>query len=256
MPFTLTQFAAVSEATGLQLDQNLQLLGSAAPMACSVAGTNDITLTQQTSGSGSLVTTIAITAYVNGMQFCGIAASTNTGPMTGRVGALSQLPVYKPSPTGPVVLSGGEIVASCAFTLVVDGALNGGNGGCHLVSSLAVNGSTITPALVRASTGLQVGATTGPTLTNIVNATGLATFTALVPNATQEKTFTFSGVNATDKFLWAFPQPVSTGLVMSGYCIAGNGTLATMGVLLANVTAASTITQGATTIGVAAMRFV
>lgn len=254
MPFTLTQFTAATQGTGAQLDQNNKLLGSVAPMPCTVSGTNALTLTQQTSGSGAIATTIAITAYQTGMQFCGIASATNTGATTATVGAIGALSVYKPSPTGPVVLAGGEIVIGCAFTLQYDAALDGGNGGFHLISSLAVNGATIAPALVRASTGVQVGATTAPTLTGLLTRTTTVVFTALVPNSTQEQTFTIASVLSSDFLAWAFPQPVSTGLELSGYFVAGNGTIATLGVRLANVTTASTITQGTITVGVGAMR--
>lgn len=256
MPFTLTQFTAVSAATGAQLDNNNKLLGSVAPMPCTVSGTNALTLTAQTSGSGSVSTSIAITAYANYMIFCGIAAQTNTAATTAQYGALAALPVYKAGPSGPVALAGGEIVAGCAICLVYDLALNGGNGGFHLNATTAIVGGTISPALARLSTGLQIGATVNPTISNVLNGGGTLAFTALVPNATQEQTFTLAGVSLTDRMLWSFPQPVSTGLIMAGYVIAAGTVHATLGVRMANVTAASTITPGTITVGAAAFRLV
>lgn len=253
--FTLTQYTSATSATGASLDQNLKLLGAVAPMPCTASGTNAITLTQQTAGSGAIATTIGITAYQSGMQFSTIAAQSNNGATTARVGALAPLPVYKPSSAGPVALSGGEIIASCAITLLYDLNLNGGNGGFHLISSLPeINGGTIAPALVRASTGVQFGATTNPTVTNVRSASTAVVFTAIVPQIAQEQTFTMAGVLATDFLAWAFRQPVSLGLVQSGYFIAGNGTIATMGVRMGNITAASTITPGTVSVGVAAFR--
>lgn len=254
MPFTLTQLTSATQATGAQYDQNNKLLGAVAPMPCGIAGTNALVLTQQTAGSGAIATTIAITAYQTGMQFCGTAAQTNTGATTARVGGLSLLPVYKPAAGGPVVLAGGEIEINCAITLLYDATLDSGNGGFHLISSLAIAGSTITPALVRASAGIQLGATTSPTLTRLISDLRALAFTALVPNAAQEQTFTVAGVLSTDHIAWAFPQPVSLGLVLSGYFIAGNGTMATLGAKMANVTAASTITPGTVSVGMLALR--
>lgn len=257
MPFTLTQYTAAATATGASLDNNLKLLGAVAPMPCTIAGTNDLTFTQQTSGSGSITTTIAVTAYQTGMQICGIAASTNAAATTARIGALTQLPVYKPSPGGPVALAGGEIVAACAITLLYDGALNSGNGGWHLIATMtAITGATIVPALMRASTGIQIGSSAQPTLTALLNAGATLAFTSIVPNQTQEQTFVFTGASLTDRIAWNFPQPVSAGLILSGYVIAAASVAATLGVRMANVTAASTITPGTVTVGALAMRVV
>lgn len=253
--FTLTQFTAVVTATGAQLDQNNRLLGAVAPMPCTIAGTNDLVFTQQTAGSGSVATTIAVTAYQTGMQICGIAASSNSGATTARIGALSALNVYKPSPLGPVVLAGGEIVAGCAITLLYDAALNGSAGGWHLIATAsAITGATIVPGLVRPSIGIQMGDSTNPTLTMIKNGSATLAFTALVPNATAEQLFSIAGVSLSDRIAWNFPQPVSAGLILSGYVVAANSVQATLGVRMANVTAASTITPGTVTVGATAFR--
>lgn len=224
-------------------------------MPVTLAGTNTITGTQQTSGSGSLATTIAITAYQNGMQFCGIAVQTNTGATTFQVGALAALNVYKPSASGPVALAGGEIVQNCALTLYYDSTLNAGAGGFHLISALtAVLGMTILPAFVRASVGIQIGASTQPTLTALNNGSATLAFTSIVPGDTQEKLFSMTGVSLSDRIAWNFPQPVSSGLVLTGYVVAANTVQATLGVRMANVTAGSTIIPGTITVGAVALR--
>lgn len=254
MSFTLTQYAAASTATGASLDQDFQLVGAVAPMPCVVAGTNALTLTQQTSGAaGSVATTIAITAYQTGMQFCGIAALTNTGATTAAVGALLALNVYKPSPSGPVVLSGGEFVVGCAFTLLYDATLNSNVGGFHLIASvLAIAGATITPALVQPTVGLQLGGSTSATLTAVKNASATLTFGAIVPNQTADQLFGVTGLLASDRIAWNFPQPNSAGLIITGFVVSAQ----TLGVRFANVTASSTITPGTVTIGATAFRAV
>lgn len=255
MSFTLTTFAAASTATGAQLDQDLQLLGAVAPMPCVVSGTNALVLAQQTTGAASSVaTTIAITAYQTGMQFCGIAAATNTAATNAQVNGIGvPLAIYKPSPSGPVLLVGGEFVAGCAFTLLYDATLNVGAGGFHLISSvLAIAGATITPALVQPTTGIQLGGTAAPILTVIKNASATLAFGALLPNQTADQSFGVTGLLASDRIAWNFPQPNSAGLVITGFVVSAQ----TLGVRFANVTAASTITPGTITVGATAFRIV
>lgn len=254
MANTITQFANASSATGQQLDNNFKAFGALAPIPCSVAGTNALTLTQQTSGSGALSTSIAITAYANYMSFCGIAAQSNTAAATAQIGSLAALPIYKDTPNGTLALAGGEIAQGCAITLVYDSDLNAGNGGFHLLSNFETEGATINPAFVRPSVGVQIAGTTQPTLTHIANVNATLAFTSIVPNSTQEQTFVAQNVSLTDRLAWAFPQPVSTGLMLAGYAIAGNATVSTLGVRMANVSAASTITPGTITVGVAGFR--
>jgi hypothetical protein len=67
------------------------------------------------------------------MLFTGIAAATNTSAVTAQVSGISGTPnVYKDTISGPVLLSGGEIIGLCAFGLFYDQALNAGAGGFHL----------------------------------------------------------------------------------------------------------------------------
>lgn len=253
MAYTISQFANNSSPNLANLDQNFNALGLLTPIPCVVAGTNTLTLTQNGAGQA---TSIAAAAYANGLQVCGIAAQTNSGATTAQVGALAALNVYQDSITGPVALSGSEIVQNCAFTLRYDSALNSNAGGWHLTANVTNAGATITPALVRASVGLQVGATTTPTLSGLLQATATLTFTALVPNASQDQTFTVAGLLSTDGIAMALPLPASTGIILTPYFAAGNTVTGTVALRASNVTAASTITLGAVTVGMKAFRTV
>lgn len=261
MSFTLTQYANTSTSTGASgqsLDNNFSLLGVLTPLPCACAGTNTLTFTQQTSGSGSDATSIALAAYENHVQISSIAAQTNSGAVTAQLGSLTALPVYKDSPTGPTALVGGEIVATCSFTLKYDSALNSGNGGWHLIATTATVGSTITPAFINVSGGIQAGSTLSATLQMMRTALATLTFTSIVPNTTQDQTFTMSSVNFGDALAFGFPSLASAGLGITGF-IAAAGTVAgsvaaTIAVRISNVTANVTITPGAMTLRATAFR--
>lgn len=257
MPFTITQFGSDTSPALPDLDQNFKALGVLSPIPCTASGTNTISLTPQTTGSGSIATSIALTAYQNGVKLDFIAAATNTGATTAAYAALAGLTIYKDGGEGVVALVGGEIIIGCAISLIYDSALSSGGGGWHLVSTSAIAGTTIAPALIRTAGGVQWGATTNPTLTRMLNGNATLAFTSLVPNSAQEQTFTLAGVSLTDRIIWNFPQPNSIGLSgFAGYVIAAGTIHATLGVRVVNVTAASTITPGTVTIGAMAMRAV
>jgi hypothetical protein len=247
MTYTITQFANDTTPALPDLDQNFKALGVLTPIPCSVSGTNVLALTQNAAGQAASET---VAAYENGLQICGVASATNTSATTAQLGSLGALTVYKDSVAGPIALSGSEIVLGCAFTLRYDSALPG----WHLIANITSSGNTISPALVRASVGLQLGATTTPTLTNLLTGGGTLAFTSLVPNQTQDKTFTIAGLLSSDGLLMALPLPVSTGLTFSTYFAAGDTVTGTVTVRCANVTAASTITPGTVTVGLKALR--
>lgn len=253
MTYTITQFANDLTPALPDLDQNFNAVFLLTPVPCSVAGTDALALTQNAPGQAA---SIAITAYANGLQICGVAAQTNDGPATAALGTLGALNIYKDSAAGPVALTGAEIVAACAFTLRYDSALNTGAGGWHLIANITSAGNTITPALVRASVGLQVGATTSPTLTGIIKATATLAYTAIVPNSAQDQTFTVAGLLSGDGFAMAMPLPNSLGLTFTSYFAAGNTVTGTVTVRAANLTAASTITPGTITVGLKGLRTV
>lgn len=249
--FTITQFANDPTPDLSNLDENFEAFGVLAPVPCAVAGTNALTLTQNQASQASSVT---VTVYENYLALCGIAAATNTGAVNAQLGSLPALPVYKDTVAGPVALAGNEIVAGNAFTLVYDSALNGGGGGWHLVWGVGA-GNTITPSLVRASTGIQIGSTTSPTLTAILAASATLTYTSIVPGSSQDQSFTVSGLSVTDALAMGFPLPVSTGLSYSAYVTnAGTVGVGTVTVRALNATAGSTITPGTVTVHAKALR--
>lgn len=252
--FTITQFGSDTTPSLSDLDKNFEAFGVLAPIPCSVSGANALTLTQNQATQAS---SVPLTSYENYVAVCGIAASTNTGAATAQVGTLSALNIYKDSIAGPVALTGGEIVAGNAFTLQYDSELSAGAGGWHLISTTANVGATITPALVRASTGLQVGSTTNPTLTAILSAAATLTYTSIVPGSSQDQSFTMSGLSVTDVLAMGLPLPVSTGLTYSAYVTnAGTVGVGTVTVRALNATSGSTIIPGTITVHANAIRTV
>lgn len=191
MPPSITLFASVTEATGQQLDDNLTLTSNQAPIPCTAAGTNIITLTQKAN-------VYPVTAYGNNMQFSAVAAATNTTAATAQLGSLGALSIYKDSSVGPVALVGGEIVIGCAFTLLYDAALNSGAGGFHLFSNTGILGTTINPAAI------QVG--TGATLARYLSRTASVSFSIINPNAAVESLFTLSNVLPNDAIILGPPS--------------------------------------------------
>jgi len=158
-------------ATPNELDANLLSLTYLAPVACTVAGTNALTLTPANPAA-------PLTAFQQNMQFTGIAAATNsTGATATVVGISGVLPIYNDTPTGPVALTGGEIVQLCAFTLRYDLALNGGGGGFHLQtgSSQFITQSISVAALIARNASISGVASIG----TVNVAGGIATLSSL-----------------------------------------------------------------------------
>ena len=251
MAYTITQFANNTAPALPDLDNNFNAAFLLTPVPCTIAGTNTLVFTQNAAGQAASGT---IAAYANGLQVCGIVAVTNTGAVTARLGALAAINVYKDTAAGPVALTGNEMVALNSVTLRYDSSLNTNAGGWHLISNTEITGNTVSPALVRASVGFQPGATTNPTLTGLLSAQATLTYTAIVPNATQDQTFTVPGLLSTDGLAMALPLPVSTGLSFSTYFAAGNTVTGTVTVRCTNSTAATTITPGAITVGLKGIR--
>jgi len=221
-----------------------------APIPCAVSGSNNLVLAQN---SGSQAASVSLLDYQNYVMVCGIGASNNGGATTARVGTLPILNVYKDTASGIVPLGGGEILQGAAFTLMYDSALNSGAGGWHLISNMTTSGSNIFPALVSPSIGVKFPATT-PTVTGVLAASATLTYTSIVPGAGQDQSFTVAGLLRTDGLAMALPLPVSTGLTFTSYFAAGDATVGTVTVRAANFTTASTITPGAVTVGMKAVR--
>lgn len=123
-----TTFAAATSATGAQLDTNFQFVGAYSVQPCTVTGTNALTITLSAN-------TVALTSYAQGLVFSAVATGSNTGATTAQLGSLTALNVYRDSTSGPVALTGGEIVIGNYILLIYDAALNSGAGGFHLIST-------------------------------------------------------------------------------------------------------------------------
>jgi hypothetical protein len=241
MAFSITQFQnAVSTALLSALDENFVTISAAAPISCSISGTNALTLAPNAAG---LVPSSPLSVYTQNQLFTGIASGTNTGATTAQVGSLGPLNVYKDGPGGPVALSGSEIVALNAISLRYDSALNSGTGGFHLTSSTASASTAISPSSVQVngnSTLTNLSSGNSPTLT----------FTATPGWSSQDQTFSVTAalaiaLPAVGDFVAVNPPSLgATGVAYSGY-VAGVGSIssvasaATINIRLLNAASAS-----------------
>lgn len=221
MTASITLFAAVTSATGQQLDDDLTLTSNQAPIPCIVSGTNAITLTQK-----SNVYTAA--AYTNNMQLSGIAVGTNGGNVTARLGSLAILKVYKDTATGPALLTGAEIVSGNAFTLMYDASLDTGNGGFHLFTNTAITHTA------QFFDSLTIG--NGQVLNRYLTATASVSFSIFGANSAQESQIALSGVQVNDAILVGPPAlTANQAVTFMGYVPAA-GTVALRGVNAAAAT--------------------
>jgi len=172
-------FASVTSATGAQLDADYAALGALTPIPCTVAGSNALTFTLSTNAP-------SVTGYANYGIFAAVAVSGNTGSTTAQVASLSALPVYKDTAAGPILLSGGEIVAGNLIVLTYDSALAGGAGGFHLeplASAATVVGTSAYRYNVNSTVGstvLSAGNLIGGSVETVLNMTGTQTAAASI----------------------------------------------------------------------------
>jgi hypothetical protein len=244
MAYSLTIFQNSAGPDSLAaLDNNIATVSGAAPISCSIAGTNALTLTPNAAG---LVPSSTLTAYTQNQIFTGIAVASNTGSVTATVGAIGVLNVYKDTSGGPLLLAGGsnpEIIALAAISLQYDAALNSGAGGFHLISSTQVNASVIAP------NGVRVAGNS--TLTNLLSGNSpTLTFSATPGWSSQDQTFSItaalaSSLPAIGDFVLVNPASLgATGVDYRGY-IAGVGSIssvasaATINIRLMNAASAS-----------------
>ncbi len=148
------------------LDLNFAAVGALTIIGCGVTGTNAISMAPHTNAP-------VVSAYANYMVFSGIAAADNTGAVTAGIGSLSSLPVYKDSPTGPVLLTGGEIQQGNLFTLTYDSALTAG-GGWHVQTGINSSAGTFL--------SLGGGTLTGPLIGTALTLSGNASVAGLTSN--------------------------------------------------------------------------
>lgn len=240
MVYSLTQFQNNTQNQLSLLDNNFATVSAQAPIPCIVSGTNTLTLTQNGAG---LVPSSSISSYVQNMLFTGIVTGSNNSSVTAAVGALAPLNVYKDTPAGPALLSGGELVLNNAFSLLYDVALNSGAGGFHLTTSTEITGANIAPSTVRISGN--------STLTNLLAGNSpTLTFTATPGWSSQDQTFSITAVQASslpaigDFVLVNPPSLNATGVNFAGY-VLGVGSLssvasaATVNIRLFNAASAS-----------------
>ena len=234
MSYSITQFENSPGPLELSaLDNNFVTLGAADTIACGIAGTNTLTLTQNAAG---LVPSQTIAAYTNYMLFTGVASATNTGAVTATVGAVGALNVYKDTLAGPALLTGNEIIINNAISLRYDSTLNSGAGGFHLTSSTANTSAAISPSSV------QIAGNS--TLTNLLSGNSpTLTFTATPGWSSQDQTFSVTAALGNAGILPAIgdfvlvnpPSLGAAGIDFRGY-IAGAGSLSLSSVSVVSCT--------------------
>lgn len=151
MPLPFTFGPPTTSATGTNLDDDFNAIARYIVTTCTITGTNTLVLAPFSDSP-------AVSAYRNIQIFSGRAAATNTSTVTASVSGLATLNVYKDTPSGPTLLSGGEIVINNYFQLVYDSLLNSGSGGFHLLTTPATSAGTVTS--VATGSGLAGGPVT------------------------------------------------------------------------------------------------
>ena len=227
---TWTTFAALTNPTLPQLDGNLAALSLLTPIPVSAAGTHALTLT-------SIAGVAAISLYQNYMTFIGIAANTNNGSVTAAVIGIQGgtfLNVYKDSLSGPVLLTGGEIVANCAFTLRYDASLNSNAGGFHLVDS----GTGLTTGQTINVGGVSVGG--GDVVTRFTSTLATVTLAIVPPTAFSQSTISFTGCQINDNIMLGFPSLPASNIAITGFVSAAGSVV----IRVANLTTNTTISLG------------
>ncbi len=133
------------------LDTDFAEVGACATIPCAASGTNTIILAP--------IGNTPVGPYAPYQRYGFIAAGTNTGAATANYNSQGALAIYKDTGSGPVALTGNEIVADNYCVVIYDPALNTGAGGFHLTTAPSTNVGTVTSVL--AGTGLAGGTITG-----------------------------------------------------------------------------------------------
>lgn len=215
-----------------ELDTQFGYLGAIAPIPCSVAGSNTLTLTPATN-------TPPVTAYANLQSFWGIAANVNSGAVTAQVGGLAPLSVFKDTSAGPVALTGNEIKNANLIILTYDTFING----FHLQTAPTIlTGQSIDVAT------LQIAS--GATLRRMLYGTFTVTFSLTLANSTNDVSVPAAGVHLGDMVNLIPPATLAAGVTYMSFVPAAG----TLTVRAANVTA-GTLTPTGGTFGVVALGF-
>jgi len=218
-----TVFHTTPNPTGQELDDNLTALSRMGAFPCTVGGSaNAITLAFADTNAPPL------NAYPNYQEFSFIATATNNSAVTIKVGALATLNAYKDTPTGPVALSGAEIVLNCGYIAMYDLALNSGAGGFHVRASGTVANSPINPS--------QIQVASGASLTRFLSGLYTVTYTVVPANTSQDQNVIVAGALANDYVILGVQTgALATGLFFQGRIVAAG----TVALRAANCTAAS-----------------
>ena len=215
LPFS---FSINTSPTGGQLDADLAALGAMGVISCASAGTNTITLTPNANQPD-------VPVYVNASLFSFAGPNNSSGPVNALVGALSPLPVYVPS---GVQANSGDISGGSPYIVMFLSALNSGNGGFQIVSSVPATGAVA--AGLGSAKGLAVTNNVSTPSTKIkvtalqailVNGTGVPIFLsgASAPNVVID--LTTVGANGMDTGSrptsgWVYCYLISTGALTAG----------------------------------------
>ena len=242
LPF---QFANVSTLVTSQLDANYNALGALTPVPCSASGTDTIVLT-------TLANTPTVSGYSNYQQFTAIAQANNTTTVTISIGSNPALPGYTDTGSGPVTLTGNEIVANCQFTAIYDSTLNSGNGGFHIISPasrLSIDGGTIAGPML--FTGpVQHGSASNASLSNVVSASASIAWPNIGATASTVAILPVTGASVGDCVFLGTPASIPAGITFMGWV----STAGTVTIQALNVTGAS-ITPVAGTYRAVAQRY-
>lgn len=251
-----TTFASLTGPTLPELDGNFDILYYLTNVACTTSGSaNALVLTPSPAAA-------PISQYQQNMWLTGIALNTNAGAATAQVSGLAALPIYNDTTNGPTALTGGEIVALTAYSLIFDQALNGAAGGFHLrTGNVVLTGQTLTAAGVSATGQVSAGSlnVTGPAALASLGVTGPASlaslnvsgpsalaasvainggspilrlnstvttvvFTALTPQTSQDQTITFSGVKLSDNIDLGWSVTPTASIIFSAFA-SGSGSV-------------------------------
>ena len=275
---TITLFDNLPNPTGPELDNNFLAYAVFGNIPCTVAGTNSITMTQKAN-------TPALAQLTNYIQFSGVFAVTNTGPLTIVAGGFGVLNAYKDTPGGPVAFTGGECIAGNAFTARYDSALNASAGGYHVSTNTGFSGGTVSGPTIFQSPASFVGGSIGATLssslltgnsftvnallvsgsdvtanilivggasatgvTRIASALGTVTYSVTPANSAQNQNFALGDGQINDSISIGLPASVPAGAGFVGFMAAAG----TVTLRLINPT---TVTLGAATLTVRATAF-
>lgn len=201
-----TLFANVTELDTPNLDTNFNALANLSVIQGTLSGTNTITFTPTTAGP-------TFSAYALNMIFAGIATATNTGATAFNAASIGTLSVYKDSPSGPVALTGNEIITDNYVGFAYDSSLAGGAGGFHLLRGQNGAASSATtpsnPSGTTSTTAVMMGLGSTATLTPTFSGRVLLTICGSIANAT-------SGDGATAQLSYGTGAAPANGVALTG----------------------------------------